>query len=55
VHALHADWAWIAVLGSGGVGLSGLWLAITRRRPGRWFTWAVGACGERCWCKWGSV
>lgn len=43
MRTLHAAWAWVAVIANGLVGLWGLALAVTRRRPSRLFSAGVGA------------
>ncbi len=38
----HANWFYVAVIGTGLVGLAGVSFAVAKREPGRWFVWARG-------------
>jgi hypothetical protein len=40
---LHANWFYVAVVACGLVGLGGLLLALTKRKPPAWSRYAVGA------------
>jgi hypothetical protein len=42
MRTLHANWFYVAVIGTGLVGLLGLGWAIVRRPPPAWFRYAVG-------------